>query len=331
MENLSKNGLDLIRISAKRLTGVWGKAFLASLIYVAPLIALCLIPYAGWAVSIALFGYLTLGYINYMQQLMGGKNPSLKVLFVQKEFSQAILIGIIMAVGTIVGTLLFIIPGILVIAYYSLSLFILNEERIVNVTDTLNVTAREMVGHKTAMFAYKVIFYLFYALVGVATVLGMLFVANLYATNAALAIVLGIVIMLACIVLLALITTYFYAANVVFYAEIILPLEEGYVLTSEVKVAPVVKKEEAVAEAPATEEAPAEEVAPAPAAEEVKPAPAKKPAAKKTTTTKTTTAKKATTTKSTAAKKPAAKSTTATKKPAAKKTTTKTSTAKKAE
>lgn len=325
MENLSKNGLDLIRISAKRLTGVWGKAFLASLIYVAPLIALCLIPYAGWAVSIALFGYLTLGYINYMQQLMGGKNPSLKVLFVQKEFSQAILIGIIMAVGTIVGTLLFIIPGILVIAYYSLSLFILNEERIVNVTDTLNVTAREMVGHKTAMFAYKVIFYLFYALVGVATVLGMLFVANLYAANATLAIVLGIVIMLACIVLLALITTYFYAANVVFYAEIILPLEEGYVLTSEVKVAPVVKKE-AVAEAPATEEAPAEEVAPAPAAEEVKPAPAKKPAAKKTTTTK-----KSTTAKSTAAKKPAAKSTTATKKPAAKKTTTKTTTAKKAE
>ena len=320
MENLSKNGLDLIRISAKRVSGVWGKAFLASLIYVAPLIALCLIPYAGWAVSIALFGYLTLGYINYMQQLMGGKNPSLKVLFVQKEFSQAILIGIIMAVGTLVGTLLFIIPGILVIAYYSLSLFILNEERIVNVTDTLNVTAREMVGHKTAMFAYKVIFYLFYALVGVATVLGMLFVANLYATNIALAIVLGIVIMLASIVLIALITTYFYAANVVFYAEIILPLEDGYVLTSEVQVAPVPKKaaktEEVVAEAPATEEAPAEEPAPAPVAEEVKPAPAKKPAAKKTTTTKTTTAKKATTTKSTATK------TTTAKKPAAKKTTT---------
>lgn len=323
MERLSKNGLDLIRLSAGKLKGVWGKAFLASLIYVAPLIALCFIPYAGWAISIACFGYLTLGFINYMQQLLKGENPSLKVLFVQKEFSQAILLGIIMAVGVMVGTLLFIIPGVLVITFYSLSLFVLNEERIVNVTDTLNVAARKMHKNKTAMFAYKVIFYLFYALVGVAALVGMLFATAMFETQAVWAVVLGCAVMLVAIVLVAIITVYFYAANVVFYSEIVRPVVvTDYSLTSEqVKSAPVadtfteIPVEEGIV---VDENKPAEvkeEVKAEVPAEEVKPAPAKKPAAKKATTTKAgTTTKKASTGTKTAAKTSTAKKTTTTKK-----------------
>lgn len=336
MERISKNGLDLIRISTSKLKGVWGKAFLAALIYVTPLIALCAIPYAGWAISIACFGYLTLGFINYMQQLLKGENPSLKVLFVQKEFAQAILLGIIMAVGVIVGTLLFIIPGVLVIAFYSLSLFVLNEERIVNVTDTLNVAARKMNKNKTAMFAYKVIFYLFYALVGVAALVGLLFAASMFETQMVWAIILAVAVVLVAIVLIAIITVYFYAANVVFYSEIVRPVVvTDYALTSEQKQPEV--KADTFTEIPVEQgivvedkkaEAKAEKTAEAPVAE-VKAAPAKKPAAKKSTTTAKagTTAKKSTTTtaaKSTAAK-PAAAKTTSTK-PAAKKTTTKTET-----
>ncbi len=315
MEKLSKNGLDLIRLAANKVKGVWGKAFLASLIYVAPLIALCFIPYAGWAISIACFGYLTLGFINYMQQLLKGENPSLKVLFVQKEFSQAILLGIIMAVGVMVGTLLFIVPGVLVIAFYSLSLFVLNEERIVNVTDTLNVCARKMHKNKTAMFAYKVIFYLFYALIGVAALVGMLFSVALFDNYAVWSVILGIAVMLVAIVVIAIITIYFYAANVVFYSEIVRPVVvTDYSLTSEqVKPAPVADTfTEIPAEAPAAEEVKEEVKEEAPATVEAKPA-AKKPAAKKATTAKTSTAKKASTTKTTS-KTTAAKKTTTTKK-----------------
>lgn len=297
MEKTSKNGLDLIRISGAKLKGVWGKAFLATLIYVTPLIALCAIPYAGWAISIALFGYLTLGYINYMQKLLKGENPKLSVLYVQPEFSQAILLGIIMAVGTIVGTILFIIPGILMIGYYSLSLFILNEERIVNVTDTLNVAARKMNKNKTALFAYKVIFYLFYALVGTSTIIGLMFIAGLYETQVALAIVLGILVVLVAIVLISIITVYFYAANVVFYEEIIRPVEvTDYELTSEKKAE---AKTEEVVEVKAEETNKVEETKKEPVAEKKETKPVSKPAAKSApkTTTKTSTAKKSSTTK----------------------------------
>lgn len=301
MEKTSKNGLDLIRISAGKLKGVWGKAFLAALIYVTPLIALCAIPYAGWAISIALFGYLTLGFINYMQKLLKGENPKLSVLFVQPEFAQAIFLGIIMAVGVIVGTILFIIPGILMIGYYSLSLFVLNEERIVNVTDTLNVAARKMNGNKTGLFAYKVIFYLFYALVGAATLVGLLFIAKLYETQMALAIVLGVVLVLVAIVLISIITIYFYAANVVFYDEIVRPVEvKGYELTSEKEANIAEVKVEEVKAENAQEPAPAEENADVKIAVE-------KPATKKATTTKT--AAKKSTTKATTAKKAPSKTT----------------------
>lgn len=287
MDNKSKNGLDLIRISAKKVNGNWGKAFLATLIYVSPLILFCAIPYAGWAISFALFGYLTLGYINYMQQLLGGKNPSLKVLFVQPEYAQAILLGIIMAVGVTVGLVLFIIPGVMVIAYYSFSLFVLNEERIVNVTDTLNVTARQMNGHKTAMFAYKVIFYFGYALVGAASIIGMMFIIELCATKLALGIVLAIALVLAAIVLISIITIYLYAANVVFYDEIIrTTVVENYTLKSEAKLAQSKAEETVETEEPANVEEPAdteEKVE-----EEVK---EEKPEPKKTSTRKTTTKK----------------------------------------
>lgn len=298
MEKTSKNGLDLIRISAKKLKGVWGKAFLATLIYVTPLIALCAIPYAGWVISIALFGYLTLGYLNYMQKLIKGENPKLSVLFAQPEWAQAILLGIIMAVGTIVGLLLFIIPGVLMIGYYSLSLFVLNEERITNVTDTLNVAARKMNGNKTGLFAYKVIFYLFYALVGAATIVSLLFISALYETQVVLAVVLGVVAVLIAIVLISIITIYFYAANVVFYDEIIRPVEvSDYELISEKKEetkAEEVKPEENVVEAVEvkSEESTVE-----------KPKITRKSTAAKSTNKTSTKAKSSTTKKSTTTKK----------------------------
>lgn len=298
MNNKSKNGLDLIRISASKVKGVWGKVFLATIIYLAPLILLCAIPYAGWAISFAMFGYLTLGYLNYMQQIMGGQNPSLKVLFVQKEFMQAIILGIILAVGVAVGLVLFIIPGILMIGYYSLALFVLNEEKIASVTDTLNVCARKMIGNKTAMFAYKVIFYLGYALVGTATIIAMMFIAELYATLLALGIVLTVVLAAVSISLLALITMYMYAANVVFYDEIVRPT-----VVEEYSVKAPAPAEEAKVEVPAEEVKENVEVKEE-VKEEVKKAPAKKTTTKKstsTTATKTTATK--TTTKKTTTKK----------------------------
>lgn len=314
MEKESKNGLDLIRISADKLKGSWGRVFLATLIYVAPLVLFCLIPYAGWAISVALFGYLTIGYINFMQQTLKGEKPSFKVLYAQPEYMPAIMVGIIIAIGTMLGLLLFIVPGILVIGYYSMSLFVLNEEKIVNVTDTLNVAARQMNGNKTALFAYKVVYYLFYVLVGAVSAVCEMFISSLYTSNLALGVVLTILLVLVFIVLFAIITMYFYASNCVFYEEVVRKVEvTDYQLKSEknvVKMEDVAKAEETNTEAkveekveePVVEEEKVEETA---KTEEKVEKPVKKTPAKRTTAKKstTTTAKKTTAKKTTAEKK----------------------------
>lgn len=326
MDRTSKNGLDLIGIAGGKLKSCFGRAFLATLMYVTPLILLLFVPYAGWAISILLFGWLTNGYISYMKKLLNNENPSFAIIFTTvKEFAQATLIGVIMCVGTILGSLIFIVPGIMIIGYYSMSLFVLDEEAITGVSDSLNLASKKMDGNKTAMFAYKVIYYLLYVIIGLAFAVAFLFIAKLYTTQQALAIGLGVIDVVVAIVLIALVTVYFYASNVVFYNEIVREKAVNYdvkrpVEGTDVKELNIVTSEEKVEEK-------VEEQANEPVVEQVsevkKPA-AKKPAAKKATTAKATTTKTAATEAkpATAKKATAPKTTTAAKKPAAKKTTT---------
>ena len=335
MDRTSKNGLDLIGIAGGKLNKCWGRAFLATLMYVTPLILLLFVPYAGWAVSILIFGWLTNGYISYMKKLLNNENPSFAIIFTTvKEFAQATLIGVIMCVGTILGSLIFIVPGIMIIGYYSMSLFVLDEEAITGVSDSLNLASKKMEGNKTAMFAYKVIYYLLYVIVGLAFAIAFLFIAKLYSTQQALAICLGILDVIVAIILISIITVYFYASNVVFYNEIVREKQVSYevkrpVEGTDVKELNIVETEPAVTEEVKVEE-PKTEVAPE--ATEVKKPAAKKPAAKKATTTqtkpaaKTAEAKPATTTKKAATTKTTNTSTaktSAAKKPATKKTTNK--------
>ena len=216
----------------------------------------------------------------------------------------AIMVGIIIAIGTMLGLLLFIVPGILVIGYYSMSLFVLNEEKIVNVTDTLNVAARQMNGNKTALFAYKVVYYLFYVLVGAVSAVCEMFISGLYTSNLALGVVLTILLVLVSIVLFTIITMYFYASNCVFYEEVVRKAEvTDYQLKSEknvIKMEDVAKAEETNTEAKVEEKVEETAKTEEKVEKSVKKTPAKKTTAKKSTTT---TAKKTTAKKTTAEKK----------------------------
>ncbi len=330
MDRTSKNGLDLIGIAGGKLKGVWGKGFLGTLMYVTPIVALLFVPYVGWALAIAVFGWLTAGYVEFMKGLLSGNNPSYAMIFTTvHEFAQATLIGVILCCGTILGSVIFIVPGIIIIGFYSMSFFVLDEETITSVSDTLNLASMKMEGNKTAMFAYKVIYYLLYVIVALIALIAFIFIARLYATQQALAICLGIVDLLVTLVLLSIVTLYFYASNVVFYNEIVRQTAVEYTVKRPVEGTDLTElnitsgneevKQEVKVEQP-KEETKVEEVK-----AEVKKAPAKKPAtkapAKKATTSTKSTATKTTEAKTEVAKKPAAKkATTAT---TAKKTTSK--------
>lgn len=298
MDRTSKNGLDLIGIAGSKLKGVWGKGFLGTLMYVTPIIALLFVPYVGWALAIAVFGWLTAGYVSFMKGLLKGDNPSYAMIFTTvHEFAQATLIGVILCCGTILGLVIFIIPGIIIVGFYSMSFFVLDEQAITSVSDTLNLSSMKMEGNKTSMFAYKVIYYLLYVIVALIALVAFIFIARLYDTHQALAICLGVVDLLVSLVLVSIVTLYFYASNVVFYNEIVRQKAVEYTVKkpvegtdlSELNITSANSENTEVKEEVKVEETP---VAPVEVEE--------KPAAKKTTTTKTASApKKAATTKTT--------------------------------
>lgn len=311
MDRTSKHGLDLIGIAGAKLKGVWGKGFLGTFMYVTPLIALLFVPYVGWALSIAVFGWLTAGYVEFMKGLLKGENPKYARIFnTVHEFAQATLIGVILCCGIVLGLVVFIIPGVIIIGYYSMTFFVLDEQAITGISDSLNLASLKMEGNKTAMFAYKVVYYLLYLIVAAIALVTVIFLLKLYGTQQVLAICLAVVDVLVILVLLSIVTLYFYASNVVFYNEIVRqklveysvkkPVEGTDLnelnVKSATEVAPVAteaKVEEKVEEKaakPAAKKAPATAAKkPATAKTAAKPAAAKaesKPAAKKSTTKK---------------------------------------------
>lgn len=287
MNNVSKNGLDLVKIASSTVKGKFAKAFIATLIMFAPLIAICFIPYAGWAISLFLFGVFETGYIRYFRALVNDQNPSLNLLF--SEFKTGWLetfLGTCMLVMFLLGTVLFIVPGIILIGYYSMSLFMAEHYKTKGVMESFKVCQNKMKGNLTSMLSYKSLFAVIYIVLLVAAVFGAWGIYALYATNVALAVSLGIVALLVFIIVFSIITVYYHASNEVFFQEVLI-----YDERKNVKKQPIVQQPVETVE----------EVKPVERKAAAKPATASKTAAK-TTAVKSAAAKsttKATSTKTT--------------------------------
>ena len=289
---MSKNSLDLIGISGSKLTGKKGKAFWGSFFYLLPTLGICAVPYVGWAIGIILFGFLTPGYINFIQQLIKGENPKYDIIFKGKgDIVASIFLGVILAGGMILGTALAIVPGMFFSTYYSMSFFFLNEEEITSAFDSMKKCAKNVAGNATNLFSYKIIFYIYYVIIALVCVALALAVWGLVKA-AWLAIILYVVIAFGFILLTSLCTMFFYAANCVFYEEVIAYQEVKKARKANKKMK--IEKEEASTEVvPENKvEEKTEEVKPV---EENKPVEEDKPVVKTTKKTSTKTTKKAST------------------------------------
>ncbi len=292
---MSKNSLDLIGSAGFKLAGKKSKAFLGAFFYLLPILGFCAIPYAGWAIGIILFGFLTPGYINFMKLLLDGENPKYDVIFRGKgDIMASIFLGILLAGGMILGSALLIVPGMIFASFYSMSFYFLNEDKITTVFGSMENCAKNMNGNKTNMFAYKVIFYIYYIIIALCCG-ALAFLVWALCDILWLAVIFYIILAIGFILLTSLCTMFLYSANYLFYEEVI-----AYREAKKARAAKTVEKEatktEVVVEEKPAEEKPAEAPAKKPA--EKKPAakkpvakvadkpatkaPAKKPAAKKT-------------------------------------------------
>lgn len=279
MEGLSHSTYGLLKNTFASLKGKFVQALIGVVAYLAPMALLCLIPYVGWIFSVLLFGHLTIGIISYLSDLLAGKEVKLIEIYQLKKNDAAItFLGAILVLMVILGSVLFIIPGIFVIAYFSMSLYVMQRENSTSVMETLRSSARSMNGHKVDLLSYKVIYYLVLALSVLLFGILILLVDRMSASLPILAVALIILLGIIAFFWLSLVVTVFLTSNELFYRDQMMkPVQVSEPVTEVVEVKNV---------EPSVSVEPQKPVS--------KPA-AKKPAAKKTTAKKP------------AAKKPAAK------------------------
>lgn len=285
MAEVSKNSMDFIKVAGEKVKGKFGKAFLGTLMMVAPLM-LCVFTVYALPLAILFFGVFETGYIRFMRALINGENPSYKLIF--SEFKAPwleIFLGTIMICMFALGTVLAIIPGAILIAYYSMSLFVAEKEGIKDAGVALKETSKKMNGNIAGMFAYKTLFWVFYIITFFLGLIVALFATKLWADHLVIALLVLLADYLVIAVLWSIITVFYHTANELFFAEV-LTYEEIK------KARKTSKKVEIISE---TKEAEKEEVKPVEVetVEEEKAEPKKEPA-KKTATKKGKTEKPAT-------------------------------------
>ena len=258
MEKTSKNSFDLVRISGQKLQGKFGKAFLGTLIMVAPLVLLACIPYAGWAISLFIWGVLDTGYIRFMRELLRGNNPSLSLIFSEvKTGWLELFLGSCLVSMFLLGTVIAIIPGIILVGYYSMGLFVAEHYKFHTIGEAFKTTAQKMEGNKTTMFSYKVLFYFTYLLIIIAFVLLGYYVWVLYAVNPVISVLLGVLAVLVFILIWAFVTVYYHSANQTFFEEVLVYEEiKNNKKSVKVEATPVVETEPVAAETPVAKSAP---------------------------------------------------------------------------
>lgn len=247
MDISNKSILSLIKLSASSLKGKWVKGLIGTIAYLAPMLALCLIPYIGWAAAVLVFGFLTVNYIKFFNELLAGGNVKLYTIYApNKNIATISFLGVIVAMLIITGFILFIIPGLIFIAYYSMSLFVIEEENSTSVLETMRSCAKKMDGNKVALLSYKVIYYIAYALTSlIFSILYMLLstIATTYPfLFAMLLIILGIMLLF----VFAVITMYLHASNMLFYKEMLKEKATTISETTKNKTKPEVAEEDVV-------------------------------------------------------------------------------------
>lgn len=132
------------------LSGCLGRCALATLIYVA-IMGIVSCSYIG---ELILFGPMTLGYVIYIVKICRRREPvTFKTLFDGfRQFSQALIAGLIYSLAVSVGLFFLIIPGIIVGLGFALTFPIMSDEPGISGMDALQQSWVMMRGHKWQLF-----------------------------------------------------------------------------------------------------------------------------------------------------------------------------------
>lgn len=144
------------------LRGNWGKAIggLVLVILLSFVIGLLgVIPIFGYVLQLLTNGAIALGLYIFYLEIARGENPSVSTVFSGFNFFfKAFLLYLLMAIFTLLWTLLLIIPGIIAAFRYSQAYFILKDHPEISALEAIRRSKELMVGQKWRLFVLNLTF-----------------------------------------------------------------------------------------------------------------------------------------------------------------------------
>lgn len=155
--------VQLMRDAKATLTGKWGYAALTTLVYTIIITAASMvayIPFIGWAAALLIGGPMWLGYIFFIISLRGDKeNLKIETLFSGfKQFTRAFITYLLMMIFVVLWMILLIVPGIIMAIAYSMTFFIIAEDKDISAYDAIMKSKQMMYGYKWKYFCLNLRF-----------------------------------------------------------------------------------------------------------------------------------------------------------------------------
>jgi len=149
----------LMERARETLRGRWGLAIGAMLVWLLINMAIQYIPVGGWLLSWLISGPMALGLCIFTLNFSRNQNPQFEQIFEGfKDFGKALGTYLLMTLYILLWTLLLIVPGIIAALSYSMTFFILADNRGVGIKESLEKSKKMMDGYKWKLFCLSLRF-----------------------------------------------------------------------------------------------------------------------------------------------------------------------------
>jgi uncharacterized membrane protein len=144
---------QLMRQARESLKGRWVLAVGASLLYLLLALGMNALPKLGFIVSLIISGPLCLGMVIFWLRFSRNQKPELELIFSGfKNFGTSFIAYILMVVFILLWALLLIIPGIIAALSYSLTFYIIADDKSISASDAIKKSKKMMYGFKWKLF-----------------------------------------------------------------------------------------------------------------------------------------------------------------------------------
>lgn len=178
---------ELMAQARNRLDGNWGLGVLAMLICGGINLASSMLPFAGGVISLLVGGPIALGLAILFLAIARSEGAQWGMLFDGfRRFGDALGAYLLVAIFTLLWTLLLIVPGIIAAISYSMTYFILRDDHSVGPLDAIRRSKKMMQGNKWKFFCLQWRFFWWTLLCVLTCGIGFLWLQPYIMTSAAL-------------------------------------------------------------------------------------------------------------------------------------------------